>query len=317
MATLAPPRASRRDRAGGWTSVQDMAGLRRRRALLGYLFLSPSIIGIVIFVAFPIVAGFALSLFRWDLISDPEFVGLANYQRLADDARMLLTLANSVTLVAIAVGLQLTLGLLLALGLQQKMPNRLRLYLRSAFVFPLLTSAASISIVLTYLFDQSFGIVNFYLGVVGIDPVGWLTSSRWALVTVALAVVWHQLGFTFLIMLGGVANLPGDVLDAADVDGATGWRRLLHVSIPLMSPTILVAAVMGIINAMQVFDQPYVMTRGGPGDASRTAVMAIYESAFRNLDMGYAATISVVLFAIILVVTALQFRLSSRWVFYQ
>ena len=298
-------------------SPYHLKGLRRRRAAVGYLFLFPSLGGIAIFTAIPIVAALVLSLYRWNMISSPEFIGLANYQRLLSDARLLTTFINTGLFVVFAVGLQLALGLMLALGLQKRMPDWLRVALRASYVFPLLTSAASISIVLTYMFNESFGIVNYYLGLFGIDPVPWLNSSRWALAAVVLAFVWHQLGFTFLILLGGVASLPGDVLDAADVDGATGWKRLFKVTIPLMSPSLLVATVMGFISAMQVFDQPFVMTRGGPGDATRTVVMAIYDSAFRNLDLGYGAAISVVLFALIMLVTAVQFRLSSRWVFYQ
>lgn len=298
-------------------SDRDMTGLRRRRALLGYVFLSPSILGITVFTALPILAAIALSLFRWNLIADPEFVGLANYTRLLSDARTLGTFRNTALFVVLAVGLQLGLALFLALGLQRAMPQSLRVGLRAAYVFPLLTSAASISIVLTYTFNESFGIANYYLGILGIDPVPWLNASPYALLAVVATFVWHQLGFTFLILLGGVASMPTDVLDAADVDGAYGWRRLVRITIPLMSPSLLVAAVMGFINAMQVFDQPYVMTRGGPGDSTRTVVMAIYDAAFRNLDLGYGAAISVVLFTAILLITALQFRLSNRWVFYQ
>ncbi len=298
-------------------STKDMDGLRRRRALLGYVFLSPSIVGISIFTAIPIVVALLLSLFEWNLITDPEFVGLANYERLVSDARTLTTFLNTAIFVALAVGLQLGIALMLALGLQRAMPGWLRVGLRAAYVFPLLTSAASISIVLTYTFNESFGIANYYLGLVGIDPVPWLNSSPYALFAVVLTFVWHQLGFTFLIILGGVASMPRDVLDAADVDGAAGWRRLVHITIPLVSPSLLVAAVMSFINAMQVFDQPYVMTRGGPGDSTRTVVMGIYDAAFRNLELGYGAAISVVLFVLILLVTALQFRLSTRWVFYQ
>lgn len=298
-------------------STKDIDGLRRRRALLGYVFLSPSIVGISIFTAIPIVVALLLSLFEWNLITDPEFVGLANYERLVSDARTLTTFLNTAIFVVLAVGLQLGIALMLALGLQRAMPGWLRVGLRAAYVFPLLTSAASISIVLTYTFNESFGIANYYLGLVGIDPVPWLNSSPYALFAVVLTFVWHQLGFTFLIILGGVASMPRDVLDAADVDGAAGWRRLVHITIPLVSPSLLVAAVMSFINAMQVFDQPYVMTRGGPGDSTRTVVMGIYDAAFRNLELGYGAAISVVLFVLILVVTALQFRLSTRWVFYQ
>jgi multiple sugar transport system permease protein len=279
--------------------------------------LLPSLGGNAVFVAIPIAAALVLSLFRWNMIRPPEFIGLDNYVRLIDDARLLTTFVNTAVFVVLAVALQLSLALFLALGLQRRMPNWLRTLLRASYVFPLLTSAASISIVLSYMFSESFGIVNYYLGLLGIEPIAWLNSSRWALVAVVLAFVWHQLGFTFLILLGGVANLPQDVLDAADLDGARGWTRLRRVIVPLMSPSLLVASVIGFISAMQVFDQPFVMTKGGPGDSSRTVVMAIYDAAFRNLDLGYGAAISVVLFAVIMLLTAVQFRLSNRWVHYQ
>jgi multiple sugar transport system permease protein len=310
-----PPRTEGRLRSA--FSSHNLKGLRRRRAAVGYLFLLPSLGGIAVFTAIPIVAALLLSLFRWNMIASPEFVGLANYERLFADARVLTTFVTTGLFVLLAVGLQLALGLALALGLQRAMPRLLRVGLRAAYVFPLLTSAASISIVLTYMFNESFGIVNYYLGLFGIDPIPWLNSSRWALIAVVLTFVWHQLGFTFLILLGGVASMPKDVLDAADVDGASGWRRLVRITIPLMSPSLLVASVIGFISAMQVFDQPFVMTRGGPGDATRTVVMAIYDAAFRNLDLGYGAAISVVLFAVILLLTGVQFRLSKRWVHYQ
>lgn len=313
---------------GGWAGTkrigflralaeESLAGMARRQALLAYLFLLPTILGILVFTAGPVIASLGLSLFEWNIIDSPEFVGLKNYRRLADDARVLTSFLNTAKFVVFAVGLQLTLALLLAVAVQQKMLRVLRYFFRTAFFLPLLTSAGSISIVLAYMFHKEFGVINYYLGHLGVSPIPWLNSSDWALVAVGLTYVWHQLGFTFLVFLGGLTSIPRDLLDAADVDGATGWQRLRHVTLPLLSPTILFAAVVAIINALQVFAEPFVMTGGGPGDASRTVVMVIYESAFKNLEVGYGSTIALLLFVVILAVTGCQFWLAKRAVFYQ
>jgi multiple sugar transport system permease protein len=134
---------------------------------------------------------------------------------------------------------------------------------------------------------------------------------------VLFVYVWQQFGFTFLLFIGGLAAIPRDVYDAAAIDGATGWRQFRSITLPLVSPTMLVACVMSVISALQVFDQPYVLTRGGPGDSTRTAVMVIFESAFRQLEFGRASAVGVILTALIMTVTVLQFRLSRRFVFYQ
>lgn len=299
-----------------WLTENTLAGMRRRKALLGYLFLLPTLTGIVVFFAGPVFFSFGLSLFDWNVISSAEFIGLENYRRLAGDERTLLSFANTAVFVVLAVGLQLVVGLLLALAVHRR-SKWLRYYFRSAFFLPLLTSAASISIVLTYMFHERFGVVNYYLGLLGVGSIPWLDSSFWAMITIVLVFVWHELGFTFILFIAALGTIPQDILDAADMDGARGIRRLWHIIIPMISPTILFAAVVGVINAIQVFDQPYVMTRGGPGDATRTVVMIIYESAFKNLELGYGSAITVLLFVVILALTAFQFWLSKRWVFYQ
>jgi multiple sugar transport system permease protein len=132
-----------------------------------------------------------------------------------------------------------------------------------------------------------------------------------------LASVWQQMGFTFLIFVGGLANISTEVLEAADLDGATGWQRLRSITLPLLSPSILFVTIVGIIGALQVFAQPYIMTQGGPGDATRTVVMIIYQAAFQNLQIGYGSAIAMLLFLVILAVTIVQFLTSKRWVFYQ
>jgi multiple sugar transport system permease protein len=301
----------------GPLTANTLSGMARRKALLGYLFLLPTMLGIFIFTAGPVIVSFGLSLCEWNVIKPPVFIGTENYQQLFSDGRVLTSFGNTFTFVIFAVTVQLVLGFLLALGVQQRMKWELRYFFRSAFFLPLLTSAASISIVIAYMFHTEFGVINYYLGFLGIPRIPWLTSSDWVMVTIVLTYVWQQVGFTFILFLGGLSNIPTDILEAADIDGAGGWRRLWHITLPLLSPTILFAAVVGVIGALQVFEQPFVMSRGGPGDASRTAVMIIYESAFQNLQIGYGSALAVLLFVIILLITGFQFWLSKRWVFYQ
>jgi multiple sugar transport system permease protein len=301
---------------GGLTE-DTLHGMARRKVLLAYLFLLPTILGILVFTAGPVIFSLGLSLFAWNVITPPEFVGLQNYRRLAADPQFWVSFRNTAQFVVLAVILQLSLALFLAMAVQQNMPKWLRYYFRTAFFLPVLTSAASISIVLAYMFHREFGVINYYLGKVGVDAIPWLNSSRWALITVVLTYVWQGMGFTFIIFTGGLNNISKDVLEAADMDGARGWKRLWYVTLPLLSPTILFATVIGVINALQVFAEPYVMTKGGPGDASRTVVLTIYEAAFKNLELGYGSAMAMILFIVILLVTAGQFWISKRSVFYQ
>ncbi|MBO1330043.1 carbohydrate ABC transporter permease [Streptomyces sp. VRA16 Mangrove soil] len=288
----------------------------RHRALT-WLFLAPTVLGVVVFTVVPIVGSVILSFFHWDVIDPPTSAGLSNYRELASDASVLTAFGNTLLFMVFAVTLQMAIALVLALALQGRMPRWIQQALRSAFFFPLVLSAASISVVMKYLFNQDFGVVNWVLGQFGVSPVPWLTSEGWAMVAVVLVYVWQQFGFSFLLFVGGLANIPRELHEAAAMDGATGLRKHLRITLPLLSPTLLVASVVGVINALQVFEQPYVLTDGGPGDATRTAVMVLYQTAFEQLRFGEASAVGVVLFALILGVTALQFRLSRRFVHYQ
>jgi multiple sugar transport system permease protein len=265
----------------------------------------------------PIIGSVVLSFFHWNVIDEPSFAGAANYREVFTDSTVLVSFRNTLVFMVFAVALQLVIALVLALAVNGRMPVWLRSVFRSAFFFPLVLSAASISVVMKYLFNQDFGVVNWGLGLVGVAPVPWLTSENAAMATVILVYVWQQFGFSFLLFVGGLNNIPKEIHEAASLDGATGLRKHLNVTLPLLSPTLLVASVVGIINALQVFEQPYVLTNGGPGDATRTVVMVIYESAFEQLRFGEASAVGVLLFVLIMAVTALQFRLSRRFVHYQ
>ena len=295
----------------------ETATHRRSRRLLMTLFLGPTVVGLTLFTLIPIIASVVLAFFRWDLISPPEFVGLDNFADIVTDPTVRISFVNTFAFVIVAVVLQLAVALALAVLVQSKMPGWLRSFFRSAFFFPLVLSAASISLVMAYLFNQDFGLVNRVLSVVGAGDVPWLTSGFGASVVIVLVYVWQNFGFTFLLFVGGIATIPTEMYEASTVDGASGWRQFRSITVPLLSPTILVASVTAIISALQIFDQPYVMTKGGPGDSTRTAVMVIFESAFQQLEFGRAFAIGIVLTLVIMAITAAQFRLSRRFVFYQ
>lgn len=281
-----------------------------------WVFLAPTVIGLGLFNLVPIIGSFVLAFFRWDIISDPVFVGVDNFVDLAMNPTVRVSFLNTIGFVIVAVILQLTVALVLAILVQSKMPTWLRTFFRSSLFFPLILSAASVSLIMAYLFNQEFGLVNQTLNLIGIADVGWLTTGFGAKVVVLLVYVWQNFGFTFLLFIGGLAAIPSEVYEASSLDGAAGWTQFRMITLPLVSPTLLVASVMAIINALQIFDQPWVLTRGGPGDETRTAVMVIYESAFRELDFGGASAIGIVLTLLIMLVTAIQFRLSRRFVFY-
>ncbi|MET9816141.1 sugar ABC transporter permease [Streptomyces sp. NPDC006355] len=313
---IPPARAARPGTPPSPASQRPPARDRGTR-LLATLFLAPTIVGIVVFTVVPIIGSVVLSLFHWNVIDSPSYAGLSNYGEVFGDETVLVSFRNTLVFMVFAVALQLLVALVLALAVNGRMPVWLRSVFRSAFFFPLVLSAASISVVMKYLFNQDFGVVNWLLGFVGIAPVPWLTSENAAMATVVLVYVWQQFGFSFLLFVGGLNNIPKEIHEAAALDGATGLRKHLSVTLPLLSPTLLVASVVGIINALQVFEQPYVLTNGGPGDATRTVVMVIYENAFEQLRFGEASAVGVLLFLLIMAVTALQFRLSRRFVHYQ
>jgi len=300
-----------------WFRADTLDGVRRQRAILGYLFILPTIIGLLVFIVGPMVGSFGLSFYKWNVFRPPEFIGLANFERLASDARVFVSFKNTFILVAMTVVMLEALALALALSVYRLANRALATFFRTAYFLPVLLSGAAVAVTLGYLFNKDFGVINYYLGLLGVPKIPWLTSSDVVLFSIALTTVWRNLGFTFIIYLGGLSSMPGEVLEAAEVDGATGLQKFLKITLPLLSPTILFAVVTDVIKMLQFFDEPFIMTRGGPGDSSRTVVMMMYESGFGNLEFGYASAIALVLFSVIMIVTGFQFYLSRRWVFYR
>jgi multiple sugar transport system permease protein len=287
------------------------------QAGFGYLMIALAVLFIAVFTFIPILASLGLSFTSWDVISPPKFIGIQNYVNLFSNGPVMASFGVTIVLALAIVVLQITLGMLLAVLANNRKRNGTRVFFRTSFYLPLLASSAAVSIFMGYIFDAKFGLVNYYLGQLGLPGIPWLTDPFWAKVTVVMIVVWQQVGFTFVLFIAALMSVPTDVQEAAKIDGAGPWRTLFRIKIPLISPTILFATVIALINAMQLFDQPFIMTKGGPGTATTTATISMYQAGFQNLQFGFASAIAILLLVIIGAITGLQFLAARKLVFYQ
>ncbi len=291
--------------------------LRRGDAVAGYLFILPTVLGFLLFVLGPIVGGLALGFMEYDLLTEPSWAGLDNFRKFGDDARVLQIFGNTVYYVVGMILLDLVWAMILAVALNSVIPPLFKVIFRAVFFFPILVSGAVISIVWLYLFNMDLGIVNYFLGEIGIPRIPWLISSNWVKNSVIIMTVWNGVGFNMLLLLAGLQGIPKELYEAGTIDGAGRWASFIKITLPMLSPVIFFILVKGAIGVFQLFDSPFVLTQGGPGDASRTMLMYIYERGFQILDFGYAAALGLLLFLAILLVTLVQFLTSDRWVFYK
>lgn len=283
----------------------------RRNATLA-LFILPSLVPLLLFTLGPMAASVFISLLRWDLLRPPKFIGLGNYSTLLGDPDFAAAITHTVLFIVGYLPLVYLGGLGLALLLNQKL--RGSAFFRSAFFLPVVTSWVVVALVWRWLLNPQSGVVNSALGLLGIQGPGWWTDPAWALPSVILASAWKDIGFVMIILLAGLQAIPGEYYEAAEVDGADRWHRFRHVTLPLLSASSFFVLVISLINSFQVFDQVWVMTGGGPAGASSVVVEQIVRNAFSYNKMGYASAMSWVLFAVILAVTVVQFRLQRRWV---
>ena len=254
---------------------------------------------------------------EFSILGDAEYIGLENYANILTDMRLRTTYVNTVVFTLFAVFFNAGVGLILAVLLNRRMPTFVRNLYRSIFFFPVLVAHTYIAVIWRFLYQQDTGVINYYLGLLGIEAIPWLSSAQWALPAVIIMDVWKNTGFAMLVFLAGLQNIPSEYYEAAQLDGANERQIFARITIPMLSPTIFFILVIFMIGALQVFDTIIVLTAGGPGDATRSIVMYIYEQAFQRFDMGYAAAVSMTLFAVILVLTLLQFRVGQRWVHYE
>jgi multiple sugar transport system permease protein len=291
--------------------------LGRRETIAGYLFLLPNMIGFLIFTAFAVVASAAISLTSWDLLSDPEFVGLRNYtELLTDDPLFRTVLWNTFYFTVVSVPASTAI----ALGLAMLFNTGLRAIplFRTAYFLPVITATVVVALVWRWFFNPDFGILNYVFYELGVDtPPNWLASRTWAMPSVIILSVWKQVGYNMVIFLAGLQAIPATLYEAAAIDGAGRWDRFRNITLPMLTPTTFFVLVISIIGSLQVFDAVLVLTDGGPANATRTMVYHIWEEAFVFLEMGYAAAVAWILFLIVFLVTVLQWKLQKRWVHYE
>ncbi|HLA42292.1 MAG TPA: sugar ABC transporter permease [Aggregatilineales bacterium] len=295
---------------------RTLASQRRREALVGYLFIAPAFILFLIFIAGPMVYSLVLSFHHWDIFSDARYAGLDNYKALVNDARAIKSFKNTAIFVAAVVPLDVGVALALAVALQHNMPTALRYFLRTTYILPIVISVAAISIVLKFMFNTQQGVINYYLGLTGIDSINWLRSTDWALRSLVITTVWKTFGFDLLLFTAGIQNIPRHLYEAAEIDGANGWQKFWSITLPQLSPTIFLVVVIGVIGHSQMFDQANIMTNGGPGGATTTIVMSIWNN-LTALRLGYGSSIATVFFSAVLLLTIFQFWLSRHWVYYE
>lgn len=286
-----------------------------RSALWGYLFLTPNILGFLAFNLFPLLFAIGLSFTRWDLISKPAFVGLGNYEKLfLEDESFRIAVKNTLIFIGLSVPTGTIISLILATALNQKI--RGTIFYRTAYFLPVVSSTVAIALVWAWLFNPDFGLANDILLRLGLPKFKWLASSATVLPSIVLVSVWRGIGPSTVIFLAGLQGIPEELYDAGKIDGANSRQLFRYITLPMLSPTTFFVIVVSIIGSFQVFDLIYIMTGGGPGRASLVIVYYIYQHAFRWFSMGYAASVALVLFIVIFVLTVIQIRLSGRWVHY-
>ena len=298
------------------TSIMDTARRRRvQRALAGYFFISPGLLGLALFLVGPLIYSFWLSLTEWDIISPPVFVGLENFRTaFLDDKLFWVSLYVTVRYTLVAVPLTLIAALAAALLLDLNIRGISGF--RAIYYLPAMTPAVASVVLWRWIFNSEFGLLNYILDFVGLPKVEWLISADVVMYSFWIMALW-SIGPMMIIFLAGLHGVPRTLYEAAEVDGANAWRKLWAVTIPQLSPVILFNLVIGLINTFQVFTAGYLLTAGGPKNATLFYVLYTYRNAFEWLKMGYAASLSWVLFAIVMVMTLFIFRSLGRAVHYE
>jgi multiple sugar transport system permease protein len=283
--------------------------------LWGYIFVGPWIIGFVIFTLGPVLASLGLSFMDYELISAPTWRGLENYVELLTRDRLFgLSLFNTIYYTLFSVPLGIIVAFLLALLLNVRLPG-MNVF-RTVYYLPAVTAGVAISLLWIWLFNPQFGLVNYLLRSIGLPGPGWLVDPAWAKPAFIMMSVWG-VGGTVVIFLAGLQGVPRSLYEAAEIDGAGTLQRFRHVTVPMMTPVIFFNMIVGIIGSFQVFTSAYVMTQGGPRESTLFYVLYLFRQGFKLLRMGYAASMAWILFIIIIVLTLIQLRLSSKWVYYE
>jgi multiple sugar transport system permease protein len=289
--------------------LEEARGSRAERRA-AWLMLAPALGAIGLFFALPLLAALVLSLTDFDIyavadLGNLRFVGLGNYARLLRDPLFWQALRTTMVYVGLGVPLTLTAALGGALLVDSRLARARGLF-RTVFFAPVVTTLVAVAVVWRYLYHPRFGLFNYLLGLVGVPPIDWLGRPVWAMVAITLLAAWRSFGYALVIYVAGLQSIPRSLYEAAELDGAGPWRRFREITLPLLAPTTLFVGVITTVGLFQVFAEPYVMTRGGPLNATTSVALLMYEQGFRWWSMGSAAAVAFVLFAMVLLVSAAQ-----------
>jgi ABC-type sugar transport system permease subunit len=285
-----------------------------RDNIAGYLFLTPALIGFLVFTVFPALAGLVMGFLEWDLLRPPTWVGIENFVQLTRDDIFITSLRN--TLLWVLYYVPISIGLALVLALAMNMQLRGISIFRTVFYIPVVSPLLAVALLFVWLYNPEFGLINYGLSRIGIPPLQWLTSPMLALPSIALMAIWKNAGWNMLIYLAALNAIPSHLYEAATIDGANRWQIFQRITLPLLTPATFFIIITSLIAAFQVFGEIYIMTSGGPGYSTYTMTFYLWMSAFRYNKMGYAGAIGAVMFAIIVFVTFIQFRFFGRKVQY-
>ncbi|MEQ4209451.1 sugar ABC transporter permease [Actinopolymorpha sp. B9G3] len=296
-------------------SVGSTSTLARRDWTAGYLMVAPVVLGALAFVVAPLVMVVWYSLHEWNVLGNTfKFTGADNYERLLSDPGLRSSLLASLWFSIGLVVLNVTLALFLAVLLNQKLPGTTTF--RTFFFSPVVASLVAWTIVWSFLL-QADGGVNGFMSTIGIDGPNWLRNGPTAMISVIVVQVFKNVGLNMILFLAALQSVPGDLQEAARLDGAGAWRRFRSITLPLISPTILLVSIITIVGSLEVFAQIDVLTGGGPGNSTTVLVYYLYQQAFKFNEFGYASAIAVLLFVIVLVLTLIQWQSRKKWVFHE
>lgn len=293
-----------------------MTPKQKRDLLSAALFLAPNLIGFLIFVGIPAFASLAISFFDWSMVGDPTFTGLSNFRRLfLTDDLFIRVLGNTVYYVAAYVSLNVIFAMIMALWLTKR--ESFAGLFRSIFFMPVVIPVVAVALIWRLLYQPGHGLINVAIQIIGFDSIRWLGDPRYAMLAIVIMSVWLGFGYNLVIFIAALKGIPDTYIEAAVIDGAGSWSLFWRIKLPSVSPAVFFAMVMTVITSFQVFDQTYILTGGGPVNATNTIVYYLYQQGFQYFRMGYASAIAWVLFALIFVFTVIQSRLQKRWVHYE
>ena len=289
--------------------------LARYEAAWAYLLLSPFLIGLLVFILGPLVFAIVLSMMRWDIMGQPQWLGTANYAEMARDEVFRKAFWNTVYYTGVTVPATIAFSLLLATLMNRKM-HGVRFF-RVIYFAPITISVIAVGLLWSWLYSRDFGFINYVLYLLGLPKVPWLVNPKIAMLSIIIVGVWRGLGFNIVVFIAGLQSVPRELYDASAIDGANEFQQYRHITLPMLSPTLFFALVTAFISSFQIFEQTYIMTQGGPSYSTMTLVYYIYLEGFTYLRMGYASAVSILLLLVVLLMTVFQVQFQERWVYYE